>query len=196
TAPSDAKAKEFEVGIIQNLLSEKLEYTYTAGGPLHSTLPTPIKDGAPKSSGIYEDVFAENGGRHPGILVSFSANGSTASLNLPDTPSDFAFINLGDNPECAGSKAAGTMTNALFNDAFRTWVGVRHKPSKCVRTIHHIDWSTDWSAKVDGAATPPTHTVTSDAVNVTESNGDGSPKFIQGGKVPADLLAANRKCGP
>jgi hypothetical protein len=196
TAPSDDKAKEFEVGIIQNLLSERLEYTYTAGGPLHSTLPTPIKDGAPRSSGIYDEVFAENGGGGPGILESFSANGSTLNLNLPDTPSDFAFINLGDNPECVGSGQAGTMTNALFNDAFRTWVGVRHKQSGCVRTIHHINWNTDWSASVDGAATPPTFTVISEAIVVTESNGDGSPRFIQGGDVPADLLDANRRCGP
>src|SRR5207248_3290951 len=97
-AGSDAKAKEFEVGIIQNLLTEKLEFTYTAGGPLKSTLPTPTKDGAPKSSGLYDDVFAENGKGTPNVLLGFSADGASATLDLPDVPSDNAFINLKDNP--------------------------------------------------------------------------------------------------
>jgi hypothetical protein len=36
----------------------------------------------------------------------------------------------------------------------------------------------------------------SNVLNVTQANGDGRPTFIQGGQVPADLLAANRVCGP
>ncbi len=193
-APSTARALEFEVGIIQNLLSERLEYTFSTGATLRSTLPTPIKDGAPLSSGIYHPIFAENGGGHPGILEQFTANGDTRQLDLPDTPADAASINLLDNRECVGPLAPATMTRAVFRDDFRTWVGVRHRPSGCVRTIHHIDWDTDWSATVNGAATPPTLAVTSNAINVTVANGNGSPGFIQGGQVPADLLAANRVC--
>jgi hypothetical protein len=194
-AGSDAKAREFEVGLIQNLLSTKVEYTFTAGGPVRWPLPTPMKDGAPNSSGVHDDVFAENGKGHPGILVGFSADGDAATLKLPDTPGDAGYINLADNPECAGATAAGTMTKAVQNDFFRTWVGVRHKPSGCVTTIHHIDWNIDWSATVNGGASPPTRTVTGDALNVTEPDGNGAPKFLQGSTVPADLTG-NRVCGP
>ena len=158
-------------------------------------MPVPLKDGAPKGSGVEDDVFAENGKGHPGVLVGFSTKGDTAALKLPDTPGGFAFINLTDNSVCAGSKVNGTMTGMTFKDSFRTWTGVRHKPSKCIKTIHHIDWDIDWSATVNGAASPPTHSVTSEALNVTEPNGDGSPTFVSGGKVPAELLATVRKCG-
>jgi hypothetical protein len=196
SAPSDAKAKEYEVGLIQNLLTDKRETTFTAGGPILTKMPVPIKDGAPKGSGAEDDVFAENGSGHPGILVGFSTKGDTASLKLPDTPGDFGFINLKDNAECAGSKVNGTMTGMTLKDSFRTWIGVRHKSSKCIKTIHHIDWNIDWAATVNGAASPPTHSVTSDALNVTEANGNGSPTFVSGGKVPAELIATARKCGP
>jgi hypothetical protein len=194
-APSDAKATEYEVGIIQNLLTDRREITFTAGGPILTQMPVPLKDGAPKGSGVEDDVFAENGKGHPGILVGFSTKGDTATLKLPDTPGDFGFINLTDNKECAGSKVNGTMTSMVLKDSFRTWAGVRHKPSKCIKTIHHIDWNIDWSATVDGTVSPPTHNVTGDALNVTTPNGDGKPTFVSGGKVPAELIATVRKCG-
>jgi hypothetical protein len=195
-AGSDPKAKEYEVGIIQNILSTHVEYTFTAGGPIRWPLPTPMKDGAPGFTGFHDDVFAENGQnpKHPNVLLSFAKDGDTVSLNLPDTPSDEAAVKLTENDECAGSKDNGTMTRGLQNDFFRTWVGVRHKPTNCVTTIHHIDWNVDYSADVNGTANPPTRAVTSNALNVTVDNGDGSPKFLQGAQVPADL-GGNRVCG-
>jgi peptidoglycan hydrolase-like protein with peptidoglycan-binding domain len=193
-APSNAIAGQFEVGLIQNLLTDRLEYTFSTGAVLRSTLPTPIKDGAPLVSGVYHPIFAENGGGHANILLPFATVGDTVQLNLPDTPSDFAMINLNDNPECVGLPAAATLTNALLIDEFRTWIGVRHRPSGCIRTIHHIDWTINWSATVNGNVNPPTRVVTSRALTVPVGNGNGTPTFVQGGRVPADLIAANRVC--
>ena len=189
-APDDPTAAEFEVGLIQNVLATRREFTFTTGVSLRTVLPTPIKDGAPLASGIYHPIFAENGGGQPGILEQFTTAGSTVNLNLPDTPSTFGLINLLDNRECGVPLAAATMTGAVVRDEFRTWIGVRHRPSGCVQTIHHIDWNSDWSATVNGTAFPPTRAITSNTINVSESNGDGSPRFIQGGQVPADILAA------
>ncbi|WP_244082496.1 DUF4157 domain-containing protein [Desulforhabdus sp. TSK] len=190
-APSNARAAEFEVGLIQNALALRRDFTFNTGATIRNTIPTPIKDGAPLSSGLYHPIFAENGGGHPGILEQFTATGATINLNLPDTPSDFAFVNLLDNAQCGAPLAAATMTRGAITDEFRTWVAVRHRPSGCVRALHHIDWNLDWSATVNGAVAPPTRAVTSNAINVTVTNGNGSPSFIQGGQVPADFFAAH-----
>jgi hypothetical protein len=196
-ASSDARAAEFEVGLIQNVLTTRREYTFTNGAMIRVAIPVPIKDGAPVVSGIYHPIFAENGGGQPGILEQFTANGTTLQLHLPDTPTDFAFVNLLDNPQCSAALGTGTMTRAVVRDAFRTWIGVRHRPSGCVQTIHHIDWNTNWSANVNGAAAPPTRVVTSNTLNVTVANGNGSPAFVQGGVVPADfgIAGIDKVCG-
>jgi len=191
TAPSDARAQEFEAGIIQNILSDTVRFTYTTGVTLRSTLPTPLKDGAPLSVGVYDTVFVENG---VGDLETFTGTGATVQLDLQDTPKDAAFVNLLDNAQCALGQPAGTLTNAIVRSEFRTWIGVRHKPTGCVRTIHHIDWHTDYSATVNGAATPPTRTIVTNAIKVTQPNGNGSPSFIQGGHVPEDLIPTSSVC--
>ena len=195
TAPTNAKAQEYEVGIIQNVLSTKREHDFSSGSKMSISLPTPLKDGAPKASGMYDDDFAENGKGHPNILVPFTKNGDKATLKLPDTPGEGVFVKLQDNKICAGvGKAAETLTKSVVNDKFRTWVGVRHKSTKCVKTIHHIDWHTKWIATVNGTATPPSVNVTSNVINVTTADGNGSPSYVRGGKVPADLVATARKC--
>jgi hypothetical protein len=189
-APDDPTAREFEVGFIQNLLSERVEYTYTTGTQVVSTLPTPIKDGAPLSSGAYHAIFVETGAHNPRAREDFTANGNTRVLNWQDVPSDGAFINLLDNPSCGAPLAAATMITAAFIDEFRLWLAVRHRPSGCVLPLKHIDWDLDWQATIAGGAA----TVASNVINVTEPNGDGSPAFIQGGQVPGDLLATHRAC--
>ena len=193
-APDDPTARRFEVGFASNLLTETVEYRFSTGVQLRSTLPTPIKDGRALASGQYDPVYVETAAA--GVHETFAANADTRSLAWPDVPSEFAFINISDNAECFGPLAPGTMTDALFHDFFRTWVAVRHTPSGCVRALHHIDWALDWRATIaPGAAggLPAVNTV-SDVINVTEPNGDGRPPFIQGGRVPDDLLAANRVC--
>ena len=79
-------------------------------------------------------------------------------------------------------------------DTLRTWVGVRHKPSGCVKTIHHIDWNTDWEATVTTANGMSTLALPKKGINVTTANGDGSPQFIQGAPVPADPGILTREC--
>lgn len=192
-APSNPKAREFRVGFISNVLTENLVYTYSSGARIRSTLPTPIKDGVAVSGGNYDVIFVE--ALQPGIVQDFAANGDTANMNWPDVPSDEAFVNLLDNPECGGPLAAATLTDVVFNDTFRTWLAVRHMPTGCVKPLHHIDWDLDWRATVRMAGGIPAVTVASTAIHVTVANGNGSPSFIQGGPVPDDLLAANRVCG-
>jgi len=191
-APNNARAQEFQVGFASNLLSEFVEYFYTTASVLRSTLPTPTKDGRPLSSGQYDPVYVET--PSAGVNELFAANGDIRHLSWPDVPSEFAFIHLLDNPECAALPAAGDLATAAFIDTFRTWVVVRHMPSGCTRALHHIDWDLNWQAIINMTAAGPTINVVSDVINVTEGDGDGTPAFIQGGQVPDDLIAANRVC--
>lgn len=188
-APTDAKAREFQVGFVSNILTDFNEYTFTTGDKVHAVLPTPMKDGLELASGQYDPVYVT--GPSPSILETFTGAGATVSLVWPDTPSDFAFVNLLDNPQCAGLVAPGTLTSAHMVDTFRTWVAVRHMASGCVMPLHHIDWDLDWSAIVFslpflGFVSIPTGR----AINVTEPDGDGTPRFIQGGQVPNDFVTA------
>ena len=191
TAPDDPTAREFEVGFIQNLLTERVEYDYSTGAQVVSTVPTPIKDGAPLSTGAYHAVFVETGALNPRAREDFTANGDTRRLDWEDVPSDGAFINLLDNPQCTPPLASATMLTAAFIDSFRLWLAVRHRPSGCVLPLHHVDWDLNWQAVVAGGTTV---TVASNVINVTVASGDGRPAFIQGGQVPGDLLATSRTC--
>jgi hypothetical protein len=181
-------ASDYEAGLIQNVLTGTRNAVYDSGVTVGTTPATlPIKDGAPSSSGMYDVDFAENGTGHPGILVGFTASGSQASLALPDTPGGGAFLNLWDESACVGPYRQARLTRLRYNDTFRTWVGVRHKPTGCVRTIHHIDWETDWTLGVgSGPTTAPSLTFTANNINVTQTNGNGAPAYIRGGPVPAD----------
>jgi hypothetical protein len=193
-APSNAKAQEFQVGFASNVLTETLVYTFDNGSTLRSTLPTPIKDGRNLASGLYDPVYVEQ--PTVNILENFTAAGDTRHLQWPDVPSDAAAVRTTDNPECvAGGVGAGTMTHALFQDTFRTWVVARHRATGCTQSLHHIDWDLHWEAAlvtlpIIGLRVIPI----SNVIHVTVANGDGSPRFIQGGQVPDDLLAANRVC--
>jgi hypothetical protein len=187
-APNDARAQEFQVGFISNVLSTDRNFNFTGGHRIHTQVaPVPIKDGAPLRSGVYDTIFVQSVAA--AILVNFPANNATANLVWPDVPGDGAFFNLLDNPACAALPAQ-TMTSARMFDEFRTWVAVRHRPTGCVRTLHHIDWNLLWSATVTPAAPLPAVAVTSNVINVTQPNGNGAPGFIQGGPVPADVARA------
>jgi peptidoglycan hydrolase-like protein with peptidoglycan-binding domain len=191
-APSDARAREFQVGFASNLLSERLEYFYASGTQLVSTLPTPIKDGKSLASGDYDPVFVR--GPRRAVNENFAGNADTRHLVWPDRPSEIAFVNSADNPECAAGVSPGKLLTAAFIDSFRTWVVVRHRPSGCTRALHHIDWDLDWEAIVNTARAVPTVTIVSNVINVTVNNGNGQVPFIQGGQVPDDLLPNNRVC--
>jgi hypothetical protein len=84
------------------------------------------------------------------------------------------------------------LTKRIMQQEFRTWVGVRHKASGCVRTLHHIDWNLLWSADVTVTGGTPKLAITSNVIKVTEPDGDGRPQFIQGGLVAED--AAQKTC--
>ncbi|MGH2397101.1 MAG: eCIS core domain-containing protein [bacterium] len=191
-APSNAAAQAFQVGFASNLLTEFVEYFYTSAAVISSTLPTPTKDGRPLSSGNYDPVYVE--GLTPTVNENFLADGDTRNLVWPDVPSEFAFVQLLDNAECAAQPGPADLVTAAFIDSFRTWVVARHRPSGCTRALHHIDWDLNWQTIVTMTAGGPTVAVVSNVINVTETDGDGSPAFIQGGQVPDDLLAANRVC--
>ncbi len=188
-APSNAKAQEFQVGFISNLLTDLNEYVFSNGARIHAVLPTPMKDGVALSSGQYDPVYVTQPSPH--ILETFTGNGATVHLNWPDTPSDTAFVNLLDNPQCGAPLTAGTMTRNRMRDTFRTWVAVRHMATGCVVPLHHIDWDLDWSSAVLNLGPFGfTAVATGSAINVTQPNGDGKPSFIQGGQVPDDFVAA------
>ena len=193
TAPFAAAATNFEAGLIQNLLFDSVIYTYTGGTQVITALP-PIKDGAPLASGVYDPVFAENGGGQAGVLLPFTGTPSTVTLDLPDVPSDGAFINALDNPQCTGGQAAGRMSRGTLVDEFRTWVGVRHRPSGCVRTLHHIDWRTEFDVLILSFLSRTIPVTVTNAITVSVANGNGAPLFIQGGPVADDLNVASRRC--
>jgi hypothetical protein len=198
SAPSDAIAREFEVGFISNLLSvddhaEFLASVVWTGKRLfvlRTVVPTPIKDGAPLSSGLYDPVFARS--PRPGFLEDFTGKGATAKLSFFDTPRAGVYLDPLDNSACKGPLPPAIMTSMIMHQEFRTWVGVRHKASGCVRTLHHIDWNLPWSANVTVAGGNPRAAITSNVIKVTEPNGDGRPQFIQGGQVAED--AAHKTC--
>jgi hypothetical protein len=163
---------------------------FVPSGVLRTVVPTPIKDGAPLSSGLYDAVFARSA--RPGFLEDFTGNGATANLSFFDTPGTGVFIDLLANTACRRPLPPATMTSMTMHEEFRTWVGVRHRASGCVRTLHHIDWNLVWSANVTIAGGTPKAAITSNVINVTEANGNGKPQFIQGGQVAED--AAHRTC--
>lgn len=185
-APNDPKAREFQVGFAQNVLSTNRVASYLSGTTIRTTLPNvPIKDGAP--GGSYNPIFVS--GPHASLLENFTANGDTVNLDWPDAPADGAFIDLLNNPSCSPLRTPSTLSTMTMRDEFRIWVLVRHIPSGCVHSLHHVDWNLNWSA---GCVTVPiAGTVCaagSNVNNVTEANGDGSPRFVQGGPVPADVV--------
>jgi hypothetical protein len=189
SAPSHARAQEFEVGFASNCLVNRREYTFSNGAYLRSTVPAPIKDGVRLSKNDYDPVYTK-----ASVAQSFTANRQKISLTFGDMPQDSARGRLRNNPCCAGLPADGVLTGATIQDFFRTWVVVRHKASGCTRGIHHIDWNTDWRATVAMAGGRPTVTTLSDAIKVTTPDGDGKPPFIQGGQVLNDLLPTHRVC--
>jgi len=196
TAPSAAVAADFEAGLIQNVMSSDRRAIYSTGVSVITApaTPPPLKDGAPSSSGVNDVDFAENGGGHPNILGSFKASGDTVSLVLPDAPGGPAWLNLEDDPAWHPPYADATLKRYLQHDTFRTWVGVRHKPTGCVRTIHHIDWETNWDLAVGtpiAVFSPGWWTTNTSDVTVT--NGNGSPAYIRGGHVPADGISRDLK---
>ena len=195
-APDDATAQQYEVGFVQNLLTENLFYIYSNGNVVISLMPTPIKDGLARTpltpgGGGYNSIFVTD--RSAGTLEGFTVNGDTRNLQWPDTPSDGAPVNVHASV-CGAGVPAGTLTHAVFNDTFRIWLVVRHVPSGCVTSLHHVDWELDLSADIDVTSATPV-TVLNNEIHINEADGDGSPGFIQGGQVANDFVGnAFRQC--
>jgi peptidoglycan hydrolase-like protein with peptidoglycan-binding domain len=191
TAPSNAKAQEFEVGFASNILTVKMENTYSNGGRVYSDFKSlPIKDGKGLSKNDYDPVYTRASG-----VQSFTANGQKISLVWGDKPIAFALRRWLANPQCAGvGRTDGRLTQAEVQHSFRTWVVVRHKASGCTLALHHIDWNTNWIATVPIIGREPTPNVVSDTISVTQDNGNGKPPFIQGGQVFNDLVRASLVC--
>ncbi len=184
--PLLVSASDFEVGLIGNLLGSTRESTYSNGHVVRITVPFfPIKDGVSATHAQFDSVYLRTGAP---IRGNFVISGDTVSLRMDDAPGSFAFVNLQDDPVCAPGAGVATMTNMEINDSFRTWVAVRHIPSGCVLALHHIDWESDWQLAVTvlggGAITAA---FTTNAINVTQANGNGSPAFVSGARVPNDL---------
>jgi hypothetical protein len=198
-APDDATAQNFEAGLIQNVLTSDRRFTYTGGALIRDVIsPLPIRDGARSSSPSFDPVFASTG---PGVLGGFDANSSTVFLDLRDRPQDGAAVNRADDfdpsrrgPTCPAGTPAATLERLRLHDTFRTWVGIRHKPSACIVTQHHIDWETNWevTVSVPAGGGEPTLNVVSASNDVTQANGDGSPTFVRG-QVGGEVL--HKECG-
>jgi hypothetical protein len=180
TAPSNAAASNFRVGFVQNLLTSFRQANYDGGGTVATVVPNvPIKDGAPNN---YHPIFVTQ--LAPTIVEDFATTGQAITLTWPDVPADAFFIELLDNAACVGPRPAQQMTAMSMVDTFRIWTVVQHRPSGCVRSLHHVDWMLSWIAGVNAAATPPTVFVVMNVNTVTVANGDGTPAFLQGGEVP------------
>jgi peptidoglycan hydrolase-like protein with peptidoglycan-binding domain len=185
TAPDDPTAKQFRVGLIQNLLRVWRKAYYDDGSVVDVVVPTlPIKDGNPLSSGNYDPVFISS---KADDVEDFIDKEDIVDLRFTDNPRSTAYISLLDNPSCAGRRLPGSLVRMEMYDEFRTWVAVQHQPTGCVRTLHHIDWNLVWEAKVTMLGNFPVLNITSNVSNVTVANGDGRPRFIQGGPVAKEI---------
>jgi peptidoglycan hydrolase-like protein with peptidoglycan-binding domain len=186
TAPSNAAASQFRVGFVQNLLTSDRFADYDAGGQVRTVVPVPIKDGAPAD---YHPIFVS--GPHATTVEDFTASGDRRNLNWPDTPGSGATVNLLD--ACAGGGlVAQVIASMQMHDTFRLWTVVQHRPSGCVRALHHVDWQLDWEATVADNGGRLTVTTVLNRYLVTEPDGNGSPRFLQGGPVPGAI--ARRQC--
>jgi peptidoglycan hydrolase-like protein with peptidoglycan-binding domain len=186
TAPSDAAASQFRIGFVQNLLTSDRIADYDAGGQVTVVVPVPIKDGAPND---YHPIFVS--GPHATTVEDFTASGDRRNLNWPDTPGSGFTVNLLDT--CAGGGlVAQVITSMQMHDSFRLWTVVQHRPSGCVRALHHVDWQLDWEATVADNGGGLTVTTVLNRYLVTEPDGNGSPRFIQGGPVPGAI--ARQQC--
>jgi hypothetical protein len=190
-APDDATAQQFEIGFIQNILSCFRVAHYGGGAVVFTALPAlPLKDGFPLSSSRYDPVFIDSS-----RLQTFSdRDAPTDNLRFGDAPSSAAYLNLRDNPSCAGAGSAATMFGMTMHDEFRTWLAVRHRPTGCVKPLHHIDWNLLWDATVTHLGTVPVLGINNNVIQVTVPKGNGRPPFIQGGPVAND--AAQKTCRP
>ena len=189
TAPDDKTAMQFQVGFIQNLLSLDRSAIYDGGTVVRAVVPMlPIKDGQPLASGKYDPVFMEAVGSVGGTTDKFSEHDDIVDLRFQDNPRSENFINLLDNPSCV-NPFPEKLSSVTMHDQFRTWLAVRHQPTGCVKTLHHMDWNLLWSAIVTMLGNIPVLTVTSNLIKVTVANGDGRPSFIQGGPVANDIVS-------
>ena len=184
--PLLASASDFEVGLIGNLLNSTRDSTYSNGHLVRITVPFfPIKDGVSATDAQFDDVYLRTGAP---IRGNFINSGDTVNLSMDDAPGSFAFVNLQDDPICAAGAGVATLTDMEINDSFRTWVAVRHIPSGSVLALHHIDWESDWQLAVAvGGGGAITAAFTVNTINVTQPNGNGSPAFVSGARVPNDL---------
>lgn len=186
-APNNPTAANFRVGFVQNLLTTFRRATYSGGAQASTVVPVvPIKDGDPVN---YHPIFVST--LSPARVEDYATAGQTINLDWPDRPADGKFINLLDDTACGGrGLAAQQMTTMAMVDSFRIWVVVQHRPSGCVRSLHHVDWFLNWLALVNAATTPATVTVLFNQNVVTQGNGDGSPAFLQGGPVPGQTAVS------
>ena len=70
---------------------------------------------------MHDPIFVTN--PNAGIVEDVATTGQVIALTWPDVPGDGKFVNLLDNPSCAGSgHAAQTMTVMSMLDTFRIWV--------------------------------------------------------------------------
>jgi peptidoglycan hydrolase-like protein with peptidoglycan-binding domain len=180
TAPTNAAASNFRVGFVQNVLTVTRLANYNGGGTVATVVPNlPIKDGDPTN---YHPIFVTQPAA--GLVQDFATTGQAITLTWPDVPADAFFIEFLDNAACTGPRPAQQMTAMRMIDTFRIWTVVQHRPSGCVRSLHHVDWMLFWVAGVSTLTTPPTVFVAMNTNAVTVADGDGTPAFIQGGEVP------------
>jgi len=186
-----APADKFEVGLIQNLLSQDERYQYSGGAIVHGvcTQDMPIRDGATDTKNT-DPVFMSN---HEPELAKLSSLRRAATLKLTDSPGMGAIFNLATHPLCPGSKS-GVLERMVGKSKFRTWVAARFNgDAGCMQRFHHIDWQINHDATVGADATKDK--VVTGAMEVTVADGDGSPAPTISGGLANDLCRGDDSCG-
>ena len=125
--PSVTIAKEskqigkFEVGLIQNLLSQNETYHYSNGDVVNGVCTTspPLRDGA--SDDRADPVFMSSEEPESAKLDNLRR---AATLRLLDKPGMGALLDRSSNPECPNRKS-GTLKRIVGKTFFRTWVAAR-----------------------------------------------------------------------
>ena len=181
TNGDENKAKEFEVGFSQTVEDFKIDIEYKSGvRKLIRVNPLPIKDGDRGQN--YDELFVVKP-EVEHIAEVFKSDGHEVELIQVDTPRAIAAFHLNRDQAYTGQFPDSTLKKMVLVGSLRTWVVIRHKPSGCIKKLHHIDWAINLQAKLDEKNGQIVGSAKGDLV-VSVPNGDGSPPLIRGGPVP------------
>lgn len=171
----DVKAREYEAGLIQNLVSVTRIGTYSDGSKVsYAVDPLPLRDGNKTDPDFVMQPQA------------FPRDRASVKITAIDIPNFGMYLNESrwgtQLPATLNSSA--TLTRLQLSDKFITWYAARHKPTGAMKRLHYIEWETDYlQEKIPVLG----WRLTRAQIKVTTVNGAGpGPVPVLGGPIPGD----------